>query len=112
MQSIQRPSGEGSGSVLAAPGVCVTWNNPDPSGLIVKISPRVWLSLSHRRKTIFPIEAVPFEAAKVTAAEAVGATDPAAVATPPNVPSSAPSATITPSRLMVITPHSWSPNVA
>jgi hypothetical protein len=98
--------------VLAARGVCVTWNNPDPSELIVKISPRVWLSLSHRRNTIFPIEAVPFEAAEMVAADAVGATDPTAVAAPPNVPSSAPSATITPSRLMATTPHSWPPHVA
>jgi hypothetical protein len=77
----------------------VTWNNPDPSELIVKISPRVWLSLSHRRNKIFPIEAVPFEAVKM-AADAVGATDPAAVPTPPNMPSSVPSAAIIPIRLM------------
>ena len=40
--------------MLAAFGVCVTWYKPVPSGSIVKMSPLVWRSLSHRRKTIRP----------------------------------------------------------
>jgi hypothetical protein len=80
--------------VLAPLGVCVTWNNPDPSDLIVKISPRVWLSLSHRRNTIFPFETVPFEAAEIAAAAAAGATNATAGTPPPDMPSSTPTATI------------------